>query len=91
MFIPGHHKISDPGKFWVFAQKSLAELPVASVQRIINDLLTTSMNESACIREADSIKTLDKYLRSKVFDWRQETYFGINARIVILQIDRSSC
>ena len=37
------------------------------------------MMEATCIWEADSIETLDKYLRSKVSDWSKETYFEINA------------
>jgi hypothetical protein len=79
MFISVHHKIADPGQFWASAQKSLPELPVAGVQRIINVFPSAAMNEATCIWEADSIDTLDKYLRSKVFDWSQETYFEINA------------
>jgi hypothetical protein len=79
MFISVNHKISNPGEFWASAQKSLPELPVAGVQRIINVFPSTTMSEATCIWEADSIDALDKYLRSKVFDWSKETYFEINA------------
>jgi hypothetical protein len=37
------------------------------------------MKQATCIWEADSIEALDKYLRSKVFDWSKETYFQIDA------------
>ena len=79
MIISVNHKIKDPGKFWVSAQKSIPELPVEGVQRIINVFPSNDMSQATCIWEADSIDTLDKYLRSKVFDWSQETYFEVNA------------
>lgn len=79
MFISVHHNINEPGKFWASAQKSLPELPVAGVQRIVNVFPSTDLSEATCIWEADSIDALNKYLRSKVFDWSQETYFEINA------------
>ena len=79
MSISVHRNISNPGEFWASAQKGLPELPVAGVQWIINVFPSTDMSEVTCIWEADSIETLDKYLRSKVFDWSKETYFQINA------------
>lgn len=79
MFISVHHQINNPGEFWSSAQKSLPELPVAGVQRIINVFPSSDMTEATCIWEADSIEDLNKYLRSKVFDWSKETYFEINA------------
>jgi len=79
MFISVHHNINNPGQFWASAQKSLPELPVAGVQRIINVFPANDMKQATCIWEADSIESLDKYLRSKVFDWSKETYFQIDA------------
>ena len=79
MFISVNHKINNPGEFWASAQKSLPELPVSGVQRIINVFPSADNSQATCIWEADSIETLDKYLRSKVFDWSRETYFEINA------------
>jgi hypothetical protein len=78
MFISVHHKINKPADFWASAQKSLPELPVSGVKRIINVFPSNDMTEATCIWEADSIDSLDKYLRSKVSDWSQETYFEIN-------------
>lgn len=78
MFISVNHKISNPGSFWASAQKSLPELPQVGVKRIINVFPSTDGMQATCIWEADSIETLDKYLRSKVFNWSQETYFEIN-------------
>jgi hypothetical protein len=83
MFISVHHKISSPGQFWVSAQKNLPNLPETGVQRVVSIFPSTDMNEATCIWEADSIEALDKYLRSKVFDWSKETYFEINASSAI--------
>jgi len=79
MFISVHHQINNPGQFWASAQKSLPELPVLGVKRICNVFPSNNMMEATCIWEADSIESLDKYLRSKVFDWSKETYFEIDA------------
>jgi hypothetical protein len=79
MFISVHHKISSPGQFWVAAQKNLPLLPELGVQRVACVFPSADMGEATCIWEADSIDALDKYLRSKVFDWSRDTYFEINA------------
>lgn len=79
MFISVHHQINNPTEFWAAAQKSLPELPQPGVKRICNVYPATNGSEATCIWEADSIETLDKYLRSKVKDWSKETYFEINA------------
>ena len=36
------------------------------------------MTEATCIWEADSIQALNAYLRSRVNDWSEETYYEIN-------------
>ena len=56
MFISVHHNIHNPGQFWASAQKSLPELPVAGVQRIINVFPSGDMKQATCIWEADSIE-----------------------------------
>lgn len=78
MFISVNHKINKPGEFWASAQKSLPELPADGVEKIINVFPSANMSQATCIWKADSIEALDKYLRSRVFDWSQETYFEIN-------------
>jgi len=78
MFISVNHNINKPAEFWEAAQKSLPELPVSGVQRIINVFPATDNSQATCIWEADSIETLDNYLRSKVLDYSKETYFEIN-------------
>ena len=78
MFISVHHSINNPGEFWASAQKSLPNLPEASVQRVCNVFPDTTMTQATCIWEADSIEALDKYLRSKVGNWSSETYFQID-------------
>ena len=79
MFISVHHKIANPGQFWAAAQKNLPNLPEPGVQRVVNVFPSTDLSEAMCIWEADSIDALDKYLRSKVFNWSRESYFEINA------------
>jgi hypothetical protein len=79
MFISVHHKINNQSEFWASAQKSLPNLPEGNVKRVLNVFPSSNMSEATCIWEADSIEALDKYLRSKVFDWSKETYFEINA------------
>ena len=78
MFISVHHNINNPAEFWASAQKSLPELPVAGVEKIVNVFPSADMSQATCIWKADSIEALDSYLRSKVFDWSKETYFEID-------------
>lgn len=79
MFISVNHQINNPGDFWASAQKSLPNLPEGGVKRVLNVFPSADMKQATCIWEADSIETLDKYLRSKVHNWSQETYFEIDA------------
>lgn len=78
MIIVVNHKINNPGDFWASAQKSLPELPVSGVTRIVQVLPNKDMNEATCLWEADSIEALDGYLREKVQDWSKETYYEVN-------------
>jgi hypothetical protein len=79
MFISVHHRITNPSEFWASAQKHLPNLPETGVKRVCHVFPSNNMTEAHCVWEADSIETLDKYLRAKVFDWSNETYFEINA------------
>ena len=36
------------------------------------------MTQATCVWEADSIDTLNTYLRSKVSDWSEESYYELN-------------
>lgn len=78
MIIVVNHKVNNPGEFWASAQKSLPELPVNGVTRIMQVLPNADMTEATCLWEADSIEALDSYLRSKVFDWSTEVYYEVN-------------
>lgn len=78
MIIVVNHKINNPTDFWASAQKSLPELPVSGVQKIIQVMPDKDMTTATCVWEADSIEALDTYLRSKVQDWSTETYFELN-------------
>jgi hypothetical protein len=78
MTIVVYHEVNSPTEFWASAQKSLPELPVAGVQRIIQVLPNQDMTKATCVWEADSVEALDQYLRSKVGDWSSESYYEVN-------------
>ncbi|MEO6253403.1 MAG: hypothetical protein ABIO79_08870 [Ferruginibacter sp.] len=79
MIIVVNHKINNPTDFWASAQKSLPQLPADGVQRVMQVMPNIDMTNAICVWEADSIETLDAYLRSKVQDWSTETYYELNA------------
>ncbi len=79
MIIVVNHTINNPTDFWASAQKSLPELPVSGVTKIIQVMPNADMTTATCVWEADSIEALDTYLRSKVHDWSSETYYELNA------------
>ncbi len=78
MIIVVNHKINNTTDFWAAAQKSLPELPVSGVQRIMQVMPNNDMTNATCVWEADNIEALDSYLRSKVQDWSSETYYELN-------------
>lgn len=79
MIIVVNHKINDVAGFWGSAQQSLPNLPEAGVQRVMQVLPNADNTEATCLWEADSIETLDNYLRSKVGSMSNETYHEVNA------------
>lgn len=79
MIIVVNHSINNPTDFWASAQKSLPELPASGVQRVLQVMPNTDMSQATCVWEADSIETLDSYLRSKVQDWSTESYYELNS------------
>lgn len=78
MIIVVNHKIANPENFWASAQESLPQLPEGGVTRVLQVLSNTTGTEATCVWEADSIETLDSYLRSKVQDWSSEQYHEVN-------------
>jgi hypothetical protein len=78
MFISVHHQINNPEEFWASAQKNLRLLPAEGVHRVLNVFPSHDMCQATCIWEADSVETLDDYLRARVNDWSEETYFEID-------------
>lgn len=78
MIIVVNHKINNPQNFWEAAQKSLPELPVEGVKRVLQVMPNNDNTEATCVWEADSKEALDKYLRSKVGDWSKESYQEVN-------------
>ena len=79
MIIVVNHKINNPTDFWASAQKSLPELPAGGVQRVLQVMPNADMTTATCVWEADSIDSLNTYLRSKVSDWSEETYYELNS------------
>jgi hypothetical protein len=78
MVIIVKHSIANPKDFWESAQKSLPNLPEAGVTRVIQVMPNADMSEAVCVWEAESIESLDQYLRGKVLDWSSEKYFELN-------------
>ncbi len=78
MIIVVNHKINNTADFWASAQKSLPELPADGVQRVLQVMPNADMTQATCVWEADSIDSLNSYLRSKVSDWSEETYYELN-------------
>lgn len=78
MYIVVHHDISNPEDFWASAQRHLPRLPEAGVKRVLNLFPNQSMDKCTCVWEADSIESLDIYLREKLGTSSQETYYEVN-------------
>ena len=79
MIIVVNHKINNTADFWASAQKSLPELPASGVQRVLQVMPNADMTQATCVWEADSIDALNTYLRSKVSDWSEESYYELNS------------
>jgi hypothetical protein len=78
MFIVVNHTISNTENFWQSAQRNLPNLPEAGVQRVLNVFPNETMDQCTCVWEADSIETLDGYLRAKIGEASTETYYQVN-------------
>jgi hypothetical protein len=78
MYILVSHTIKSPAEFWGSAQKNLPKLPEGGVKRIVNVFPNENMDQCTCVWEADSIETLDAYLRDKVGNASEDAYYGIN-------------
>ena len=78
MYIVVNHEINNTQDFWASAQKNLPNLPEAGVKRIVNVFPNQSMDRCTCIWEADSIESLDNYLRDKVGDWSKDSFYQVN-------------
>lgn len=78
MYIVVHHNINNVADFWGSAQKNLPNLPEGGVKRVVSVLPNGSMDKATCVWEADSIDTLDSYLRDKIGDWSKDSYYELN-------------
>lgn len=78
MYILVNHAINNPAEFWGSAQKNLPNLPEGGIKRVVNVFPNQNMDQCTCVWEADSIETLDNYLRDKVGSASRDTYYEIN-------------
>ena len=78
MFIVVNHTIKHPAYFWGSAQKNLPNLPEKGVQRVLNVFPNQNMDIAVCVWEADSIETLELWLREKLGDASSDTYYEVN-------------
>lgn len=78
MIIVVTHKINNPSSFWETAKKSLPELPFGGVQRVLQILPNKGTDGATCVWEADNIETLDRYLRSRLQNWSEESYCEVD-------------
>jgi hypothetical protein len=78
MYIVVNHSISKPAIFWGSAQKHLPNLPETGVKRIVNVFPNQNMDVCTCVWEADSIETLDLYLRDKIGEASKDAYYQLN-------------
>ena len=78
MYIVVNHAISNPAIFWGSAQKNLPNLPEAGVKRIVNVFPNQNMDVCTCLWEAESIETLDLYLRDKIGDASKNSFYQVN-------------
>ncbi|MCZ2337453.1 MAG: hypothetical protein LC127_04495 [Chitinophagales bacterium] len=56
----------------------LPNLPEMGVNRVIQVVPSEDMTQATCLWEAESIDTLDKYLRDKVGDMSVDIYHNVN-------------
>lgn len=78
MYIVVNHDINNAADFWASAQKNLPNLPEAGVKRVVSVLPNQTMDKCVCVWEADTIDSLDSYLRDKVKDWSKDSYYELN-------------
>ena len=78
MYILVNHTINNPAIFWGSAQKNLPNLPEAGVRRVVNVFPNQNMDLCTCVWEAESIDTLNNYLRDKVGNASQDRFYEIN-------------
>jgi len=78
MYIVVHHDISNTDDFWASAQRNLPKLPEAGVRRVVSLFPNQTMDKCTCVWEADSIETLNEYLREKVGNSSNDSFYQVN-------------
>lgn len=78
MYILVSQTISMPAEFWGTVQHHLNNLPDDDVIKLISVFPNENMDQCVCVWEADSIETLDGYLRNKIGMVSKNSYFQIN-------------
>jgi hypothetical protein len=78
MYILVNHHITMTAEFWGTTKKCLLQLPENGVKRVISVFPNENMDQCTGIWEADSIETLDRYLRNKLGNASKDSYYQIN-------------
>jgi len=67
-----------PAEFWGSVQNNLINLPEDGVIRLISVFPNENMDQCTCVWEADSIETLDRYLKNKMGKASKNKFYKIN-------------
>lgn len=83
MYIVALHEINNTEDFWASVQRNLPNLPESGVKGVVSVFPNRDMDKCTCIWEADSIETLNSYLREKVGDWSKDSCYELNETAAI--------
>jgi hypothetical protein len=78
MYIVVSLEISNTEDFWTSAQRNFPKLPESGVKRIVSVFPNQTMDKCTCLWEADSMESLDEYLREKIGNCSKESYYQVN-------------
>ena len=78
MFILVSHTISMPAEFWGSVKKYLPHLPENGVKRVVSIFPNENMDQCTCIWEAESIETLDGFLKNTIGKISRYHFYQVN-------------
>jgi len=67
-----------PAEFWGSVQNNLINLREDGVIRLVCIFPNENMDQCTCVWEADSIETLDRYLKNKMGKASKNNFYKIN-------------